>query len=159
MEKFKQSFSTRSLTPLEFPTTTKKLLNCKSDTFVVKNSCQNKLFIVFILFSLFCIGHCKRSLMCSKQCSHFSKIMPIIMLSFCKLCSFSKNAEILLPCLALNLVKTPLITIQQITKWQTKWGYRRTISQDIDDTTVVKHHCCGWLKIGKVAEIGRNWWL
>ena len=35
MEKFKQSFSTRSLTPLEFPTTTKKLLNCNFDTFLL----------------------------------------------------------------------------------------------------------------------------
>ena len=35
MEKFKQSFSARSLTPLEFPTTTKKLLSCKFDTFLL----------------------------------------------------------------------------------------------------------------------------
>ena len=38
-------------------------------------------------------------------------------------------------------------------------GYYRTMYRHVDDTRVVKHHCGGWLKIGKLAAIGRNWWL
>ena len=48
-------FSARSLTPLEFSTTAKKLLKVILILYlvVVKNSRQNKFFIVFILLSLF----------------------------------------------------------------------------------------------------------
>ena len=50
-------FRQEALTPLEFSTTTKKLLNCNFNPLscynMVKNSCQNKFFIVYILLSLF----------------------------------------------------------------------------------------------------------